>query len=165
MLRLERNTPGSKYGDLIETHIVNGSIVPVEITCSLLEQAMIKEIIKAKESGDHNFSGGKFLIDGFPRNQDNLEGWQRQMNDKVDVKFVLFFDCPKDLCIERCVKRGQAGSGRSDDNPEAMSKRLNTYFNDSLPIINYYDNLNLVRKIDATRTPEEVYDDVRKLFS
>ena len=39
----------------------------------------------------------KFLIDGFPRNRDNLDGWQRQMVDKVDVKFVLFFDCPEDV--------------------------------------------------------------------
>ena len=34
-----------------------------------------------------------FLIDGFPRNQDNLDGWMRQMGSKTDVKFVLFFDC------------------------------------------------------------------------
>lgn len=36
LLREERNTPGSAYGELIENHIRNGSIVPVEITCSLL---------------------------------------------------------------------------------------------------------------------------------
>lgn len=36
LLREERNTPGSEYGELIENHIRNGTIVPVEITCSLL---------------------------------------------------------------------------------------------------------------------------------
>jgi len=35
----------------------------------------------------------RFLIDGFPRNQDNLEGWERAMSDKVNMLFVLFFDC------------------------------------------------------------------------
>ena len=37
----------------------------------------------------------KFLIDGFPRNEDNLAGWEKQMEDKADIKFVLYFDCPE----------------------------------------------------------------------
>lgn len=40
LLREERAKPGSEYGELIEGHIKNGTIVPVEITCSLLERAM-----------------------------------------------------------------------------------------------------------------------------
>lgn len=40
LLREERAKPGSEYGELIENHIKNGTIVPVEITCSLLERAM-----------------------------------------------------------------------------------------------------------------------------
>lgn len=51
----------------------------MEITCSLLERAM-------KESDKNDF-----LIDGFPRNEDNLQGWNKQMSDKVNLKFVLFF--------------------------------------------------------------------------
>lgn len=38
LLRAERNTPGSQYGELIENHIRNGTIVPVEITCHLIEE-------------------------------------------------------------------------------------------------------------------------------
>lgn len=42
LLREERARSGSQFGTLIEEYIVNGKIVPVEITCSLLENAMIK---------------------------------------------------------------------------------------------------------------------------
>ena len=35
----------------------------------------------------------KFLIDGFPRNNDNYEGWLRVMGEDTDMKFVLFLDC------------------------------------------------------------------------
>lgn len=42
LLREERARPNSQFGTLIEEYIVNGKIVPVEITCSLLENAMIK---------------------------------------------------------------------------------------------------------------------------
>ena len=44
-----------------------------------------------------NPSQDRFLIDGFPRNKDNLEGWQRQMGDKSNVQFVLFFDCSEEV--------------------------------------------------------------------
>lgn len=40
LLREERTRPGSEFGELIENNIKNGKIVPVEITCSLLENAM-----------------------------------------------------------------------------------------------------------------------------
>merc|ERR550532_2028564 len=60
LLRAERASPGSQYGELIEHHITNGTIVPVAITCSLLERAM-------KESAKN-----EFLIDGFPRNEESL---------------------------------------------------------------------------------------------
>lgn len=39
----------------------------------------------------------KFLIDGFPRNKDNLDGWQREMGDKTCVQFVLFFNCSQEV--------------------------------------------------------------------
>ena len=38
-----------------------------------------------------------FLIDGFPRNEDNLLGWNNCMQDKCIVKGVLYFDCPEEV--------------------------------------------------------------------
>ena len=73
-----------------------------------------------------NASASKFLIDGFPRNKNNLEGWDKIMSDNVDFRFVLFFDCPDDVCLERAMERGKS-SGRSDDNPESFKKRITTY--------------------------------------
>ncbi|XP_014675214.1 PREDICTED: UMP-CMP kinase-like [Priapulus caudatus] len=152
LLRQERAKPGSLIGEMIEGHIRNGTIVPVEVTCSLLDKAM----------QDHG--GLNFLIDGFPRNKDNLEGWNKAMSDKTRLHFVLFFDCPDEVCIERCLGRGAAGSGRSDDNAESLKKRVVTFVTSSLPIIQHYEVQGLVRKINAANTPDEVYEDVRKVF-
>jgi len=153
LLREERNKPGSEFGDLIEKHIRDGTIVPVEITCSLLERAM-------NESSSNNF-----LIDGFPRNQDNLDGWERQMSAKVNVLFVLFFDCDEDICVNRCLQRGQAGSGRSDDNPESLKKRVCTYNNETMPIVNRFSEMNLVKRIDAAKSAADVFEEVRLHFN
>jgi len=97
-----------------------------------------------------------FLIDGFPRSQDNLEGWEREMSDKTKILFVLLFDCSEEECVKRCLGRGEAGSGRSDDNEESLKKRILTYTNDTLPIINHFLGRNMVQKIDASLDPDSV---------
>ncbi|KAJ1348335.1 hypothetical protein KIN20_003613 [Parelaphostrongylus tenuis] len=150
LLRAERQRTGSQLSGLIEQHIKNGTIVPVEITCQLLENAM-------DAAGDAK----GFLIDGFPRNQNNLEGWQRQMEGKVDVKFVLFLSCRVDVCIQRCLHRGE---GRTDDNEESLRKRIETYNNQTLPIIEHYEKLGLVREVPSEKNPEEVYVHVAAVF-
>jgi len=45
------------------------------------------------------FEGGRFLIDGFPRNIENLGTWQRIMNEKVDIPFILHLECSEDIML------------------------------------------------------------------
>jgi UMP-CMP kinase len=45
-----------------------------------------------EDSGKKNF-----LIDGFPRNKDNLDGWNKAMDGVATVRRVLFFDCREDV--------------------------------------------------------------------
>jgi len=124
-----------------------------KITCALIERAM-------EDSGSN-----LFLIDGFPRNQNNLDGWEKQMSEKVNILFVLFFDAPETVCVDRCLSRGQAGSGRSDDNPTSLRKRVDTYVNDTMTIIDHFMKRDLVRKVDASKSPDEVFDEVMAIFT
>lgn len=151
LLREERVKPGSEFGDQIENHIRNGTIVPVEITCRLLDNAM------------QAHGNKKFLIDGFPRNQDNLEGWNQCMAEKVNLQFVLFLECPRDTCIERIMERSKQ-SGRSDDNMESLVKRFDTYINATMPIIEHYSALNLVQRADSTKDPDGVFQEIKAFF-
>ena len=66
LLRAERDT-GSEDAELINNYIKEGKIVPVEITCHLIKKAMEK----------HGWEKCKYLVDGFPRNEDNLDGWNK----------------------------------------------------------------------------------------
>jgi UMP-CMP kinase len=85
----------------------------------------------------NNSSKQNFLIDGFPRNKDNVDGWQKSMNGKANIQCVIFFDCDENVrlnlffidliflkktCVARCLERGK-GSGRTDDNEESLKKR------------------------------------------
>ena len=58
---MERDS-GSPNGDLINSYIAEGKIVPVQISVNLLRAAM-------EQAG---WSSKKYLIDGFPRNADNV---------------------------------------------------------------------------------------------
>ena len=51
-----------------------------------------------KNSGKENF-----LIDGFPRNKDNVDGWQKSMDGKVNIQCVLFFDCNEDVKFQTLI--------------------------------------------------------------
>lgn len=156
LLRAERNKEGTQYGELIDIHIKEGKIVPVEITINLLKRAM--DDTMAKDAAKN-----KFLIDGFPRNTDNLEGWNKFMDNDADVKFVLFFDCNNETCVERCLERGK-GSGRTDDNVSSVQKRIQTYLQSTKPIIDLYAKEGKVRRVDGAKSVDEVFVEVQKIF-
>jgi UMP-CMP kinase len=121
LLREERNS-GSELADMINTYIREGKIVPAEVTVRLLRNAMEK-------SGN-----SKFLVDGFPRDMDNLRCWEEKMKDVADVQFLLFLDCPQEIMLNRLLERGKT-SGRIDDNEESIKKRFKTYEDSTRPII------------------------------
>ncbi|XP_023653850.1 UMP-CMP kinase [Paramormyrops kingsleyae] len=156
LLREERSREGSEVGQLIDSYIKDGKIVPVEITIKLLKQAMEK--IMQQDQEKYNF-----LIDGFPRNKDNLQGWEKDMEGKADVRFILFFDCSNEVCVNRCLERGK-NSGRTDDNRESLEKRIQTYLTSTRPIINQYSKQGKVRTVDASRSVEEVFADVKRIL-
>jgi len=150
LLRAEINS-GSKHGDMISQMIKNGQIVPSEVTVGLLEKAM-------------NSSGSsKFLIDGFPRNEENNNSWEKHMGEKANFAFVLVFDCPEEVMLQRLLKRGET-SGRTDDNVESIKKRFVVFKEQTMPVISYYGKQNKVVTIKADRPEKEVWEDVSKHF-
>uniref|UniRef100_A0A8D1MJH8 Nucleoside-diphosphate kinase n=1 Tax=Sus scrofa TaxID=9823 RepID=A0A8D1MJH8_PIG len=137
-LRDERKNPDSQCGELIEKH---------QITISLLRREM-DQTMAAKE-----LQKNKFLIDGFPRNQDNLQGWNKTIDEKANVSFFLFFDCNNEICIDPCLERGKSSSG-SDDNKESLEKRIQTYLQSTKPITDFYEDMGEVKKMGASQSVE-----------
>ncbi|QCE04638.1 UMP-CMP kinase [Vigna unguiculata] len=146
LLRAEIKS-GSENGTMIQNMIKEGKIVPSEVTIKLLQKAM-------KESGND-----KFLIDGFPRNEENRAAFEKVTG--IEPAFVLYFDCPEEEMERRLLSRNQ---GREDDNIETIRKRFKVFLESSLPVINYYDAKGKVRKINAARSVEEVFETVKGIF-
>ncbi|KMT18559.1 hypothetical protein BVRB_2g026930 [Beta vulgaris subsp. vulgaris] len=146
LLRAEIKS-GSENGTMIQNMIKEGKIVPAEVTIRLLQKAI-------QESGHE-----KFLIDGFPRNEENRASFESITGIMPEI--VLFFDCSEEEMEKRLLNRNQ---GREDDNIETIRKRFNVYMESSLPVIQYYDTLGKVRRIDAAKPVDAVFEDVKVIF-
>lgn len=59
---------------------------------------------------------GNYLLDGFPRNQENWDVWQKIIKERADITTLLYFEAPQEALEKRLLGRGQS-SGREDDNP------------------------------------------------
>ncbi|XP_038905453.1 UMP-CMP kinase 3 isoform X2 [Benincasa hispida] len=133
---------------MIQNMIKEGKIVPSEVTIKLLQRAI-------EESGNENF-----LIDGFPRNEENRAAFE--VVTGIEPSVVLFFDCPEEVMEKRLLRRNE---GRVDDNIETIRKRFRVFLESSIPVIQYYESKGKVRKIDAARPVEEVFESVKAVFT
>ena len=125
LLRDETLKEGSPHAALIEECLVAGKIVPVEISLALLAKAIQDTPLS---------SSMVFLVDGFPRNFDNLDGWTATMPALSSVSGVLHYDCPLEILEKRVLERAKE-SGRSDDNLESLRKRFKTFQTDTTPVV------------------------------
>lgn len=133
LLRQERQS-GSADGELIETYISNGKIVPVKITLNLLRKAL------------ESSSCSRFLVDGFPRNADNLEGWESTMSNVCEVETMILIEVCEQELERRLLSRGKT-SGRSDDNIEAAKKRFVTYKEATMPVVQHFEAIQKLVRI------------------
>jgi len=157
LLRAEQEREGSQYGALIAENLREGKIVPMEVTIKLLENAMRAALDDRKDVSGWEGGKGRFLIDGFPRKMDQAIKFDE---DVCLASFVLFFNCPEEVLLQRLLERGKT-SGRSDDNAESIQKRFKTFVETSMPVIDYYREKGKVVEIDSSPPPAEVHKAVK----
>ena len=101
----------------------------------------------------------KILVDGYPRNQENMDVWEKVMKDVVDVKAALFFDCPAEEMKNRILGRNE---GRADDNEATIKKRIDVFEKETRPLTPIFEKQGILIKIDCFRTKEKIFEDIKK---
>ena len=104
--------------------------------------------------------GKKVLLDGFPRNQSNLDEWYKQTDGLVDLKATLYFACTEEEMKNRLLNRNE---GRDDDKEEVIVGRIQKFQNETVPLIDQFRGGCLV-EVDANQTKDEVFEEVQKRF-
>lgn len=108
--------------------------------------------------------GTNFLIDGFPRNQENIVEWNKLIGTSVELKKILFFECSFETMEKRILERAKT-SGRSDDNLEALKKRFDTYQKETAPVIEEYTKTAMITKVNAEQEIDLVYAITKKTLT
>ncbi len=144
-------------GDLLRAEVATGSMLGAEIkkiqdAGELVSSDLLVDILRV----NLEHKQGIFLLDGFPRSQENIDAWNAKMKGVCDMEFLLNFDVPQDVMEARMLERAKT-SGRSDDNPETIKKRLETFRSATQPIIDYYNGQRKVVTINAEGEVEQVY--------
>ena len=102
--------------------------------------------------GSFNPTRDTLILDGIPRNPTQAE----MLKGVLDVKGLLHLAClDKAKMIERLQRRALRENRLDDANLEVIKKRLETYDNETKPVVDYYGP-KLVHQIDSSEHPVKV---------
>jgi adenylate kinase len=128
------------------------------------DELMIRLIRDRLSRGD---TVGGFILDGFPRTMPQAEALDellRELGRDLDV--VFDFQVPdRDVVLQRLLRRA-AEEARSDDTPEAITRRLELYDRETAPLVEYYRSTrgNVVG-VHADRTVDEVFREIEEALA
>ena len=165
-------------GKTVQEYLSSGRLVPD----SIIIQMLVERI--SQSDCDNGF-----LLDGFPRNLDQAKALDEA---KVEINLILFLKISEEEIIKRMSgRRVHLPSGRSyhiahnppkvqgkddltgetliqreDDHPDVIKKRLQVYYDETEPLLSFYKQKDVsFYEIDASKTLEEVTEDIRKVIS
>ena len=180
-------------GDLLREEIKKKSSLGIKIE-SILEQGMlvsddiINNLVESILSNKDYFN--RLIFDGYPRNLNQVKYLDiliKKYNQKVSC--VLSLKVNQDVVIKRIIERQVCSKcgltfneifnpstkrnhhcdikflqKRSDDNEKTARNRFETYVKETLPILDYYQNQNLLYEIDGMRDIPLIYKEIQRII-
>ena len=146
----EKNLAHISTGDMLREHVSNETELG-KIAKTLLDEgklvpdSLVIEMLQERLLSNDCVNGA--ILDGFPRTIAQAESLDK-ISEEFKISKVIVFEADRNELIKRILNRGET-SGRSDDTEESVSVRLEVYENDTAPLIEYYEQRNLVSKINA----------------
>ena len=132
-----------------------------------------------------------FILDGFPRTIKQAEALDKMLEDKQQkLQHAVELQIDDSLLVSRITGRlvhpasgrsyhktfnppkedmkddvtGEPLVQRSDDNADALKKRLVTYHAQTAPVVGYYKNTGIWKGIDASQEPGQVWKSLLHIF-
>ena len=167
----------TELGKKAKEYMNNGDLVPDEVIIGVI----------LEEVGSDAAQDG-FLLDGFPRTVDQATALDEALA-RLDRKLtaVLLIEAPDDEVVRRlsgrricaksehvynihtdppkhdevCDQDGSRLIQREDDREETVRKRLGVYHRQTSPLVKFYEERDLLKRFDGTRSPTEVHDHIR----
>jgi adenylate kinase len=171
----------TEVGLIAKDYMDRGDLVPDDVIVGV-----IADRIDSTEALDG------FILDGFPRTTPQAEALDAKLAELGrSVNAVLLIDVGDDELVRRlggrrtCSANGHVfhvdfnppqqdgvcdldGSElivRDDDKPEVIRKRLETYHEKTEPLVDYYDQRSILRRIAGEAPPDEVGEEIRRALA
>lgn len=142
---------GTELGRTADSYISQGQLIPDELMLRVLEHELDNNADKTAEG---------VIFDGFPRTIPQAQALKEMMKRRgQEIHAVIGLEVPEDQLMDRMILRGKA-SGRSDDNPETIRKRLSVYHKQTQPLRDYYAGEGMYLPIKGDGTVDQVFERV-----
>lgn len=178
-------------GDILRAAVQNDTPLGLEVKSvldagQLVSDNLVNKLVEDRFKEPDTVRGS--VLDGFPRNSGQAQALERILGEG-GVKLCIYITLPDELVLERlssrrvCQECGTiynesdvaAISGtcevcggnvvqRSDDKPEAIQKRLETFKRDTFPLLSFYEQRDLLVKVDGDQSVEKVAEDIEGLL-
>ncbi|XP_071984087.1 adenylate kinase isoenzyme 5 isoform X2 [Engystomops pustulosus] len=142
LLHNHLGTP-SERSKLLRDLVQHGSPVPEDIILEILRDAVVSSL------------GGSrgFLLDGFPCEVLQAQELERRL---CAPSLVLYLDCSADTMTTRLVQRSHM-THRNEVTTENIKRRLQIFYQGIEPVTTYYHSRAQLCKINAEKSPDEVF--------
>jgi len=141
---LKRSTP---LGELAQRYMDRGEYVPDDVTID-----MVREFIDGLPKTT------RVMFDGFPRTVAQAEALEALLAERGrSIGGVLLIDVPREELVRRILNRSRS-EGRADDTPEVIARRFDVYAEQTQPVVEHYENLGRLRRVNGLGSVDEVTD-------
>ena len=132
-------------GRRVKAYLERGEYVPDDVTIRMV-RAKLEDIPPST----------RVLFDGFPRTVAQAEALDRLSEEMGrQVGAVLLLDAPREELVARLNGRATA-EHRADDTPEIIANRLEVYEEQTRPVISYYEDRGLVKRVSGVGSVPEI---------
>ena len=143
----EARQAGTDLGRRASEYMLRGDLVPDDLILEAVREALDR------------LDDRPVLLDGFPRTVRQADALARSLERHGrELTAAVLIDVPDDVVAERIMGRHQ---GREDDRPETVRERMRVYHGETVPLIGYYEERGLLRRVDGTGDPDAVHAEVR----
>lgn len=142
---------GTELGKIADSFISQGQLIPDELMVNILEHEL--------DSNPETEKG--VIFDGFPRTIPQAKALSKMLegrNSKLHA--VVGLEVEDNELMDRLVKRGK-DSGRSDDNPETITRRLEVYHNQTSPLRDFYMEEGTYHAIPGTGNVDDIFKTIK----
>ena len=147
--------PAISTGEMLRGAVADGTELGRRVEAIMASGKLVDDTTMGEVVADRLTSGeaqGGFILDGYPRTREQVATLERILTEaSVDLDAVLAIEVPKEVLTERALARR-----RDDDREDVIRARFQIYQEKTEPLLDYYEQRDLLLRIDGHQSIEEV---------